>query len=121
MMLRKHHTKLLFGQYHLEEAYPEFVKKRKDGSLQATEKLLAHLEQVEIPYDLELFETRSPQFYDHLVTQGKKRLTVSEVKPFNELQKQMVTGFKSGLLKYDTRGYYLSSRFDRRKEIKESS
>lgn len=114
MMIRKHHSKTLFGQYHLEEAYPEFVKKRKDGSLQATEKLLAHLEQVEIPYDLKAFETFSPQFFDHLVTQGKKRLTVSEVKPFNELQKQVERGFKSGLLKYDTRGYYLSSRFDGR-------
>lgn len=114
MMLRKHHSKLLFGQYHLEEAYPELVKKRKDGSLQATGKLLAHLEQVEIPYDLNEFETRSPQFYDQLVTQGKKRLTAKEVKPFNELQKQIEHGFRSGLLKYDTRGYYLSSRFDGR-------
>ena len=114
MMLRKHHSKTLFGQYHLEEAYPEFVTKRKDGSLQATGLLLAYLALTEIPYDLELFEARSPQFYDHLVTQGKKRLTAAEVKPFNELQKQIEQGFRSGLLKYDTRGYYLSSRFDGR-------
>ncbi len=114
MMLRKHHSKLLFGQAHLEEAYPEFVKKRKDGSLQGTGLLLAHLAHTEIPYDLKEFETYSPQFYDHLVTQGKKRLTATEVKPFNELQKQIEHGFKSGLLKYDTRGYYLSSRFDGR-------
>ena len=114
MMLRKHHSKLLFGQAHLEEAYPEFVKKRKDGSLQGTGLLLAHLEHMEIPYDLNAFEIFSPQFYDQLVTHGKKRLTVSEVKPFNELQKQIEQGFRSGLLKYDTRGYYLSSRFDGR-------
>ena len=114
MMIRKHHSKLLFGQAHLEEAYPEFVMKRKDGSLQATEKLLEHLEQVEIPYDLKAFETFSPQFYEQLVTQGKKRLKASEVKPFNSLQGQIERGFKSGLLKYDTRGYYLSSRFDGR-------
>ncbi len=114
MMLRKHHSKTLFGQYHLEEAYPEFVTKRKDGSLQATEKLLEYLAPVEIPYDLNAFEIFSPQFYDHLVTQGKKRLTAAEVKPFNELQKQIEQGFRSGLLKYDTRGYYLSSRFDGR-------
>ena len=114
MMLRKHHSKLLFGQAHLEEAYPEFVTKRKDGSLQGTDLLLAHLAHVKIPYDLKEFETHSPQFYDQLVTQGKKRLTVSEVKPFDELQKQIEQGFRSGLLKYDTRGYYLSSRFDGR-------
>lgn len=114
MMLRKHHSKLLFGQAHLEEAYPEFVKKRKDGSLQATDLLLAHLTHVEIPYDLKEFETHSPQFYDRLVTQGKKRLTAKEVKSFNGLQAQIEHGFRSGLLKYDTRGYYLSSRFDGR-------
>ena len=114
MMLRKHHSKTLFGQAHLEEAYPDLVMKRKDGSLQATEKLLEHLGHMEIPYDLNEFETFSPQFYDQLVTQGKKRLKVSEVKPFNDLQKQIERGFKSGLLKYDTRGYYLSSRFDGR-------
>lgn len=114
MMIRKHHAKLLFGQAHLEEAYPEFVMKRKDGSLQATEKLLEHLDHMEIPYDLKEFEIHSPQFYNHLVTLGKKRLTASEVSSFNELQKQIERGFKSGLLKYDTRGYYLSSRFDGR-------
>ena len=114
MMLRKHHSKTLFGQYHLEEAFPEFIMKRKDGSLQATEKLLAHLALTEIPYDLEAFEVHSPQFYDHLVTQGKKRLTAAEVKPFINLQGQIEQGFRSGLLKYDTRGYYLSSRFDGR-------
>lgn len=112
MMLRKHHSKLLFGQAHLEEAYPEFVKKRKDGSLQGTDLLLAHLEHMEIPYDLKEFETHSPDFYRELVTRGKKRLTTKDVKAFNELQKQMAAGFKSGLLKYDTRGYYLSSRFN---------
>lgn len=114
MMLRKHHSKTLFGQAHLEEAYPELVMKRKDGSLQATGLLLAHLALTEIPYDLEAFEILSPQFYDQLVTQGKKRLTASEVKPFNNLQGQIEYGFRSGLLKYDTRGYYLSSRFDGR-------
>ena len=114
MMLRKHHSKLLFGQAHLEEAYPDYVEKRKDGSLQGTGLLLAHLEHMEVPYDLKEFETHSPQFYDQLVTQGKKRLTATEVKSFNELQKQIEHGFRSGLLKYDTRGYYLSSRFDGR-------
>ena len=114
MMIRKHHSKTLFGQAHLEEAFPQFVIKRKDGSLQATEKLLEHLGHMEIPYDLNEFETFSPQFYGQLVTQGKKRLKVSEVKPFNNLQKQIERGFRSGLLKYDTRGYYLSSRFDGR-------
>lgn len=114
MMLRKHHSKTLFGQAHLEEAYPELVMKRKDGSLQATGLLLAYLALTEIPYDLEAFETFSPQFYDQLVTQGKKRLTASEVKAFDDLAEQIEYGFRSGLLKYDTRGYYLSSRFDGR-------
>ena len=114
MMIRKHHAKTLFGQAHLEEAYPELVMKRKDGSLQATGKLLAHLEHMETPYDLNAFETFSPQFYDHLVTQGKKRLRAKDVKEFESLDQQVITGFKSGLLKYDTRGYYLSSRFDGR-------
>ncbi len=114
MMIRKHHSKTLFGQAHLEEAYPELVTKRKDGSLQATGKLLAQLEQVEIPYDLNAFENFSPQFYKQLVTQGKKRLTATEVKAFDNLRVQIEWGFRSGLLKYDTRGYYLSSRFDGR-------
>lgn len=114
MMLRKHHSKLLFGQAHLEEAYPHLVMKRKDGSLQATEKLLGYLEHVEIPYEPERFKVFSPDFYRELVTNGKKKLRAKDVKEFEDLDQQMVSGFRSGLLKYDTRGYYLSSRFDGR-------
>ena len=114
MMIRKHMAKKVLGTTHLDEQFPDFVEKRKDGSLQGTYLLLESLYDEDIPYELERFRIFSPDFYKELVTNNKKKLRVKDVKEFESLDQQMITGFKSGLLKYDTRGYYLSSRFDGR-------
>ena len=111
MMIRKHMAKKVLGNARLDEQFPDFVEKRKDGSLQGTKLLLESLNEEDIPYELERFKTFSLDFYRELVTNGKKHLRVKDVKEFEDLDQQMVTGFRSGLLKYDTRGYYLSKRF----------
>ena len=114
MMIRKHMAKKVLGTAHLDEQFPDYAEKRKDGSLQGTELLIESLDEEDIPYEPERFKTFSPDFYRELVTNGKKKLRAKDVKEFESLDQQMITGFKSGLLKYDTRGYYLSSRFDGR-------
>ena len=114
MMIRKHMAKKVLGVAHLDEQFPDHVEKRKDGSLQGTELLSASLHEGVIPYELDRFKTFSPDFYKELVTNNKRKLRAKDIKEFEDLDQQMIAGFKSGLLKYDTRGYYLSSRFDGR-------
>ena len=114
MMIRKHMAKKVLGTAHLDEQFPGYVEKRKDGSLQGTELLLESLNEEDIPYELERFKIFSSDFYRELVTNNKRKLRAKDIKEFEDLGQQMVSGFKSGLLKYDTRGYYLSSRFDGR-------
>ena len=114
MMIRKHMAKKVLGVAHLDEQSPNYVEKRKDGSLQGTELLIETLNEEDIPYEPDRFKTFSPDFYRELVTNGERKLRAKDIKEFESLDQQMITGFRSGLLKYDTRGYYLSSRFDGR-------
>lgn len=103
MALRRAHLKDIFGYDALDYLHPNLITVNKYYGLEGTDKLKEQLPE-ETPYDFELFKTKAPNIYEMYI--NNERLTAKNLGKYPK--KETVNAFLSGILKYDSRGYYFS-------------
>ena len=107
MTLRKKHVEELFGTDVLDLLHPDLIEVTDQYTYQGTKKLK---EQVPKPikYDVQLFTMFSRDIYN-IYKEGRP-LKASELNKLpigHEGKSQIYYAFKSGVLKHDTRSYYV--------------
>ena len=105
MALRRSHLKDIFGYDALDYLHPDLITVNKYYGLEGTDKLKEQLPE-EMPYDFELFKTGALNIYE--MYSNNEKLTAKKLG--KHPRKETVNALLSGILKYDSRGYYFSQQ-----------